>query len=433
MRNPRIRMVAAGVVMVSAGAAIMGVVLPSGATSSVVTDRISGATRYDTARLIGTFKAKGSSTFAFGTPSQAVLVSGDNFPDALAAAFLAGAYKSPTFLTSQNDLRPEAIQGLQDMGIKKVTIVGGTSAIASSQDATLTANGITPTRIQGPNRDATAALVAQAPGTSVGTYNGLGATAILAADGADHYVDALAGGPLAWAGHLPVLLTGTNTLAPEAQAALSALKIKHVVILGGTAAVASTVETAVTNMGITTERLAGDTRQKTTVAIANAARRVLGFAFTHIYLAVGNNFPDALAGGPIAGLFKSPILLTSDPSTLNTDTKAFINANDGSIDEITAFGGTNAISDAVLAEASSTASCRPATTTTAGLLGLLGGRASAAAATTAAPTTTIATTTTSTTLPTCQTTTTNFSGSSTTAFSGSTTTAFSGSTTTALP
>jgi putative cell wall-binding protein len=428
VKNFRARVGAVGVVVAAVGAVAIGSVLtPAVATSTVTTDRIAGSTRYDTARQIGTFKASGSSSFAFGSASQAVLVSGDNFPDALSAAYLAGTYKSPTFLTSTNDLRAEAVQGLQDLGIKQVTIVGGPGAVSANQDAELQADGFTPTRIAGANRDDTAAKVAQSTGTP-GTYRDRGLTALLAADNTDHYVDALAAGPLAWAAHLPLLLTPTDGLAPEAQAALTALHIQHVVILGGTAAVSAAAEGAVTGMGITTERLQGGTREQTAVAIANAEHDLFGFVFKHVYLAVGNTFPDALAGGPIAGLFKWPILLTATTNSLSDDTQAFLKANDGTVAAITAFGGQNAVSDAVLKQAATNSTCKGgggATTTTGGLLGLgvgplarSGGSnvanetATTSAATTSSTTSTTSTTvkpttTTTTTIPDCNTTTTS--------------------------
>ncbi|MHB8464534.1 MAG: cell wall-binding repeat-containing protein [Acidimicrobiales bacterium] len=432
MKNSRARIVSAGVAMASVVATAIGVMLPSAhATSPVTTTRFAGATRYDTARLIGTYKAKSSSTFAFGTPTQAVLVSGDNFPDALAANFLAGAYKSPTFLTAKATLRPEALQGLQDLGVKNVTIVGGPEAVSSSEDASLSANGITPTRVAGVNRDDTAATVAQAPGTTVGTYRDKGLTAIVAADTTDHYVDALAGGPLAWAGHFPILLTGTSSLAPEAAKALQALKIAHVLILGGTAAIDSNVEATIVALGITTERLEGTNRQLTAIAVANAANQYLTFGLATIGLALGNNFPDALAGGAIGGLTKSPILLTGDTTTLTTDTHDYVRANNGSISQLLVFGGPNAIADSVVTEASSTAQCNSAHATTTAGLPIIGGPARAAASTTTAAGATTSTSSTSTSLPPCQTTTTGVRSTSTT--NGGTPTTAGATTTTASP
>lgn len=429
MKNGRARIIATGVVMVSIGSVALGMALTTAqATSVVVTDRFAGATRYDTARLIGDSTPKGAATPTFGAPTSAVLVSGDNFPDALAASFLAGSYQSPTFLTSRDTLRDEAVTGLKTLGVKNVTVVGGADAVAANQDAQLSADGFTVKRIAGDTRDSTAAMVAEASGTTVSDYRGQGLTALVANDSPSHYVDALAGGPMSWVGHYPMLLTGTDTLSPEAQGALSTLKIKHVVILGGTTAVSSAVESSVSSMGITTERLQGDDRQLTAVAIANAEHQYLNFALAHVTLAVGNNFPDALAGGPYGGIVKAPILLTSDPNTLSTETKTFLVANDGTVNQITVFGGTNAVSDAVLHEAAGDASCNGGknlvgggVTTTSGGGGLLGAPVRNAAVTT---TTAFTGSTTSTSLPPCTTTTTAPAATSTTAAnSGSTTTA----------
>ncbi len=110
-------------------------------------------------------------------------------------------------------MSPEALSGIEALGIKSVVIVGGPDAVSTSIDASLNADGISTRRIEGSNRDATAELVAEASGTTVGSYSGDGLTALLAADDADHYVDALSGGPMSWAGHLPLLLTPGDALA----------------------------------------------------------------------------------------------------------------------------------------------------------------------------------------------------------------------------
>jgi len=363
----RSRLAAAAIALSGLGAGVAGTMMPSAHASAVVGElQFAGTDRYDTGRLIATYKSGAS--YAFGSPATGIVASGDNFPDALSANFIAGSLGSPIFLTSAEGLSPEALSGIEALGIKSVVIVGGPDAVSTSIDASLTADGISTRRIEGSNRDATAELVAEASGTTVGSYNGDGLTALLAADDADHYVDALSGGPMSWAGHLPLLLTPGNALAAAAASALQTLGIKHVVILGGTDAVSLTVEQSVQALGITTERLQGSDRQQTAIAIAQAEQIHLGFSSSQYDLARGDAFPDALAGGPLGGLLKAPTLLTVDPDALGLDTQTFLNDNDGSINELFAFGGPAAISPTVLAQAASATTCLPAasgTTTTA--------------------------------------------------------------------
>jgi putative cell wall-binding protein len=370
MFRSRARIAAAAVALAGLGAGIAGIadMIPSAhATSVVGVYRFAGTTRYDTAKLIGTYKAQGSPTFAFGAPTQAVLASGDNFPDALSSNFLAGDFKSPIFLTSTNTLRPEAVSGLQALGVRSVTIVGGPSAVSSDQDSQLTADGFIVQRVSGPDRDGTAAAVANAGAASIGTYNGQGLTAIIASDDNNHYFDALSAGPLSWAGHLPILLTPTDSLSAETKAALGNLGIKHVIIAGGTAAVSSSVQSAIEAMSISVERVAGADRQQTAIAVAGAELANEAFKDNQYDLAVGDNFPDALAGGPIGGLLKAPILLTADTNTLSTDTSGYLTSNNSVVNELMVYGGTGAVSDAVVAQAVGETTCNggtPGTTST---------------------------------------------------------------------
>lgn len=62
----------------------------------------------------------------------AVLASGDNFPDALAASSLAGALKAPIILTSSTTLSSEARNELQRLEARTVAIVGGSSAVSTA-------------------------------------------------------------------------------------------------------------------------------------------------------------------------------------------------------------------------------------------------------------------------------------------------------------
>lgn len=93
-----------------------------------------------------------------------------------------------------------------------------------------------------------------------------------------------------------------------------------------------------------TERLAGSDRSATAAAVS-AARFDPGVEVA--YVATGENFPDALAGGPLAGTRRAPILLvgrdTLPPSTAAELTRL-------APASIRILGGAPAVSDAVVAQ-----------------------------------------------------------------------------------
>lgn len=100
-------------------------VAPAYAASATSITRLAGSTRYETmGRVVQTAFPKQS--------DYAVLASGDNFPDALAASSLAGALKAPVILTSTTTLSSEARNELQRLEVKTVAIVGGPSAVSTA-------------------------------------------------------------------------------------------------------------------------------------------------------------------------------------------------------------------------------------------------------------------------------------------------------------
>lgn len=90
------------------------------------------------------------------------------------------------------------------------------------------------------------------------------------------------------------------------------------------------------------DRLGGPNRYATAVAVSNAVWDD-GAAFgKHVYVASGENFPDALAGGPAAASQGMPLLLVPRTGTLPAVVAAELKRLTPSY--ITIFGGTGAVS-----------------------------------------------------------------------------------------
>jgi len=83
---------------------------------------------------------------------------------------------------------------------------------------------------------------------------------------------------------------------------------------------------------------------------AKVAQTFFEFPFT-LGIASGTNFPDALAGGATMGEGGGPLILT-DPSNLSAATQTYLSSNKTVLSLIFVFGGTNAVSDNVLAQVS---------------------------------------------------------------------------------
>lgn len=229
-----------------------------------------------------------------------------------------------------------------------VIVVGGTAAVSEAVVEQMAGMGIEVDRVAGTDRYATArAIAGAAPEEQIGSLDSsIGRTALLASG--QGFADALSGGPLAYASAFPLVLTSRDTLSPQAAAAINELDIEQVVILGGTAAVSPAVQAQVTALGVDVRRIAGGDRTATATAIADVAVDELGYSDTHVNLARGDDFADALAGSANAGQELAPILLTLRSNSLGTPTAAWLDEHKATLASIHVYGGAAAVDDATV-------------------------------------------------------------------------------------
>lgn len=302
--------------------------------------RFRGEDRFDTARLIAVDA---------GPRDTVVVARGDVFADALAGNYLAGATNAVTLLTRHDGLPPETVTAIQALNAKKAYVLGGEAAINSAVEAHLRSLGLATQRIAGATRYETAQRVAQSVDSSrVGVFDGL--KTMFVGSGAS-FPDALAAGPLAYARGFPVLLTTPGSASPEVGVAASALGIGQAVIIGGTSAVSSSVDSALRGRGLVVNRLFGANRSATSVVVANFAIQRLGFTNRHVEIARGDTFADALALAPHAGLghtgAPAPIELTLSPTFAGDDLVNDIKSKASTLVDGTIGGGPSAISPEV--------------------------------------------------------------------------------------
>jgi hypothetical protein len=351
----KLRRVAAAI-LAAATATTMLIPLTAGSASAVpgfTFTRLAGIDRFDTARRIA--------VSTFGTANTVLLARADLFPDALSGSYLAGSTDSgsPILLTEVNRIPSATNEAMSTLGVDRVILLGGPAAISPSVEGELRARNLQVERIGGRDRFETSQQIAERLGsTNVGTVDGV-RTAIVASG--RNFPDALSGGPVSFARRLPSILTDTNTLPAPARNALTNLGIRRVFLLGGPAAVSGNVQTQIEQLGITVERFGGANRQETATLVAETAIDRLGFDDTHINLARGDFFSDALTGGPHAGdesdggstpgAPPAPIVLTVSPTILGAETSEFLRMHANTLRDGHIFGGQAAVSDAVEGEA----------------------------------------------------------------------------------
>ncbi|MRR10852.1 hypothetical protein EG831_12450, partial [bacterium] len=201
--------------------------------AGLYTRRLAGADRYATAALI----AEETKRVRVGTtlPGTALVVRGDDFPDALAIAPVAYAATTPVLLVRPGDVPAATGAALASGGYSAAVVVGGVGAISQS---TANALGVPFERVQGNDRFATSAAFAEwATGRGVAGFR----TLALATGSA--FPDALGGGAATGEAGGVLLLTAHDLLSPALEPVLAAHagELEFLNIYGGPSAVSSAV------------------------------------------------------------------------------------------------------------------------------------------------------------------------------------------------
>ncbi|WML32617.1 cell wall-binding repeat-containing protein [Clostridium sp. OS1-26] len=167
-------------------------------------------------------------------------------------------------------------------------------------------------RLSGADRYATSAAVAL-NGWTQSNY------AILASG--ENFPDAISAAPLAKKYDAPILLSEANSIPTETLNAIQQLKVKNIIIVGGTGSISAAVEKQLASSGIAVTRIFGQDRYETCIKIAEQLDNV-----TEIAVVTGESFPDALSISPIAVKRNMPIILVSH-NEIPSVVKDYINSH----------------------------------------------------------------------------------------------------------
>lgn len=301
-----------------------------------LTERIAASDRIGTAVQVSK-RGMTTSPVASRTERTILLANSMNYPDALAGASLVGAYggQGALLLTPQASLPATVAAEIIRTGARNVYILGGESVISPTVFAQVQAlnPSMNVQRVSGSDRFGTSIAIA----TEARARLGVRRFAIVAY--AFNYPDALAATPIAaWEG-IPVFLTRTEYISTQTLAAMSAVGVTDVIIVGSTSVVSNDVfDGCAAQLGGTNHvlRVSGANRYETAKEIAlwssdlkgpgvrgdgsvgttSYSNGLTSLGIGHLGLASGENFPDALSGGVLCGQNGFPLLLTpkSTPS-----------------------------------------------------------------------------------------------------------------------
>jgi putative cell wall-binding protein len=197
-------------------------------------------------------------------------------------------------------------------------------------------SGVDVDRIYGATRIETAVELSKSTFTTASTV-------ILAY--AYNFPDALSAAPLAVHFNCPILLVRTDRVDGIVMDEIERLGATKAYIIGGTGVISDAVKASLEAKGLEVERLGGRDRYETSALIARELIELKGETFIkEAYIATGENFPDALSAGGVAGKRGAPILLTKK-DTLPAVIRDIL--EDYSIEKTYILGGTGAVSDSV--------------------------------------------------------------------------------------
>ncbi len=196
--------------------------------------RIGGADRYETAvKIADTIGVKE------GTP--VIIVSGDNYPDAISVSSTAAANGYPIFMVSKDEIPDVVKKEISAIKPSKVYIIGLQGAVGTGVEQQLTKASVDKTnivRIGGQDRYETSLNVAKYFNTSV--------EKVSVASG-ENFPDALAGSSYAANNKSPIILIG-NSLTEDQKTYLKNAKLNSITIFGGTGAVTTEIENVINEL-----------------------------------------------------------------------------------------------------------------------------------------------------------------------------------------
>ncbi|MDU7331254.1 MAG: cell wall-binding repeat-containing protein [Finegoldia magna] len=280
--------------------------IPAGVSSANVENvsRIAGKDRIATSIEI--------SKAMFNESDNVVLASGYNFADALSAGQLAAALNAPLIL-SNDQLDSRTSDEIAKLKPKNMYIVGGENALGSNIEESVKSavNDINIERLKGNNRYETSVKVMEK------TKEFVDAEYLLIASG-KNFPDALSATSF-MADHKALMVLSDGNSYPKSDL--------QEIAIGG-------VNQLPLN-GFTGERIAGNDRYQTALAIARRSFENNENAI----LANSKVFADSLSAVSVAKNYKAPIILT-DNENLTQSTKSYLE----NMNSVTIIGGEKSVS-----------------------------------------------------------------------------------------
>ncbi|MFE9207396.1 cell wall-binding repeat-containing protein [Micromonospora sp. NPDC007230] len=303
--------------------------------------RLSGQSRFTTAAAVSQSHWKTASNAADPREQagSVVLSRSDTFADALSGSALAAAKRGPLLLTPPTSLEASAQAELQRVlpAGGTVYLLGSPGAISTDVENKVKALGFKTIRLAGADRFGTSVEIAKAINPNPDL--------VLLATGMN-YPDALAAGAAAGSYNYPgsgtsavVLLTNEAKMPASTKSFLDTLPADSREIFG----IGRFAYQAAAAYDPNAWDVWGENRYETALYTAY----VFFGGSSHVGLATGTNWPDALSGGALMGLVNGPLMLTPGTnSSLGLEAQWLLDELSGSAKTALIFGSSAVVSNA---------------------------------------------------------------------------------------
>lgn len=268
------------------------------------------------------------------TSNIVILNEKNNYADAIAATPLAVQLDAPVLLTSGGELDARVKEELKRLKPQKIILLGGEGRLSTSIQVELTQLNYDWERIGGQDRYETSTLIAEK----------MKSDRMILVNG-DNFADALSAASYAGIEQTPILLMSNPKFPQSVADYYQKHRPTQVIVVGGDGVVPDQL-LAEQNIPITL-RLGGKDRYESAAQLYAYAQNA--YDSNQIYLASGQQYPDAMVGTVLAAKNQSPLLITKRgglPDSLQT---IFTPEKIASM-EITILGGTSVVSGKIQAE-----------------------------------------------------------------------------------
>ncbi|AWI03698.1 cell wall-binding repeat-containing protein [Clostridium drakei] len=285
--------------------------------AETITTRYNGADRYETAAKVCQDGWKSS--------QNVVIVNGENFPDALAAAPLAKKNDAPILLTSKDILNPYTSVEINRLGVKNAFIIGGKGVISQAVEDSLKSRGIKITRLGGANRFDTAIQIA-------GKVSKSNEVVLI---NSDDFRDGMSISAIAAAKGMPVIPVDTYSMPASVSKYLQGYKkADQIYVIGGQDKISDSVISGLPNI----KRIGGGDIYSSNIGVVDAFLGELNI--DTVYISSAKDFPDSLGASALASKTTSPIIFVDSP--MSYATQNFLKSH--IINDIKVLGGPGAVS-----------------------------------------------------------------------------------------